>query len=214
MKTLMYSLVVILIISTNYVIASDISYDRITNKSIGVNVKHVFFYDDSLNKYGADSNFDIDSAMPVGINTNYFFNKNISIELSIDFLLIHNVNWTINGSDLLTDLLKINTNPINLTARYHFQFNKILYPYVGLGCSYNFNEIDSRLYEIDDSIGYNINIGSELICFNPRIAFVIEIKYFNLDAELTLSRPFAGFRPKYEVKLHGLSSSMGFNFYF
>jgi len=123
-------------------------------------------------------------------------------------LLNSDIDFRTSGLNI-NNLLEYESIPINLSTHYHFKINDYVYPYLGLGVSYYFNDLDNEYFNIDDSFGYNINTGIEIFDSSTKVSFNMEIQYINTNTDIDLNGSSL-----FEMKINGFVSSIGFNFYY
>jgi len=173
---------------------------------IGWSIRPIFI--DLQKETEGNIDYYFDDCKLFGVNILYFINSNISLDFNVSYLLNSDIDFRTSGLNV-NNLLEYESIPINLSTHYHFKINDYVYPYLGLGVSYYFNDLDNEYFNIDDSFGYNINTGIEILDSSTKVSFNMEIQYINTNTDIDL----IGYS-LFEMKINGFVSSIGFNFYY
>lgn len=217
MKRILTAFVVIsLTLFSSMVLASD-------SKRFGIGVRggFVFSGDDSVIDAtdGTRIDIDVDSSFSFGINTTYVMSDVLSMELSADYVLDRDTEFTTPGQSMRGG--EISTIPVLLTLRIHIPINSGFKPYIGGGVGWYFNSFDQDPLwtgvnpgvnvDLDDSFAWHANAGLELF-FTENVALNLDAKYIWSKPDLNMSGP--GYYQTYEMDLNGFLACMGIKFYF
>ncbi len=217
MKRILVAFVVVsLILFSSIVLASDGS-----RFGIGVRGGFVFSGDDSIIDAtdGTRIDIDVNSSFSFGINTTYVMSDVLSMELSADYVLDRDTEFTTPGQSMRGGA--ISTIPLLLTLRIHIPTNSGFRPYIGGGVGWYFNSFDQdplwtafnpgSNVDLDDSFAWLANAGLELF-FTENVALNLDAKYIWSRPDLNVAAP--GSYQTYEIDLDGFVVGMGIKFYF
>ncbi|MBW1701755.1 MAG: OmpW family protein [Deltaproteobacteria bacterium] len=217
MKRILVSFVVIsLTLFSSMVLASDSS-----RFGIGIRGGFVFSGDDSITDAtdGTMIDIDFDSSFMFGINTTYVMNDVLSMELSADYVLDRDMEFTMPGQSMKGG--EVSTIPLLWTLRIHIPTNSGFKPYIGGGVGWYFNGFDQDPVwtasnpgvnlDLDDGFAWHANAGVELF-FTENVALNLDAKYIWSTADLKVIAP--GSYQMYEIDLDGFVVGMGLKFYF
>jgi outer membrane protein len=217
MKRILVPFVVIsLILFSSIVLASEGS-----RFGIGVRGGFVFSVDDSTTDVtdGTRVDIDIDSSFSFGINTTYVMSDVLSMELSADYVLDRDTEFTTPGQSMRGG--EISTIPLLWTLRIHIPTNSGFKPYIGGGVGWYFNSFDQDPswtalnpgvnVDLDDSFAWHANAGLELF-FTENVALNLDAKYIWSKPDLNMAAP--GYYQTYEIDLDGFVVGVGLKIYF
>ncbi|MBW2358763.1 MAG: outer membrane beta-barrel protein [Deltaproteobacteria bacterium] len=174
---------------------------------IGIRGGFVFSGDDSITDAtdGTMIDIDFDSSFMFGINTTYVMNDVLSMELSADYVLDRDMEFTMPGQSMKGG--EVSTIPLLWTLRIHIPTNSGFKPYIGGGVGWYFNGFDQDPVWTASNPGVNLEL-----FFTENVALNLDAKYIWSTADLKVIAP--GSYQMYEIDLDGFVVGMGLKFYF
>jgi len=202
---------------------------------IGVRLGYLNYADDSYDAHGV--NVEIDDEIIFGANATYVINDYFSLELSLDHS--HDADVDLKALGLKGSAGDFSITPLLLTAQYRiptYATNSNFSPYIGAGFGYYFNDYDSNFndfanyplltidrdaVDVDDSIGWHVNLGADMFLDEARhMALNFDLKYYWTEADLEYDYDFTiGTSRHYgsgeeDIDLDGFIAAIGIKYYF
>ena len=186
---------------------------------LGARVSYVNYSDDDYTVYGVKVDVEPDESVMYGVNLTYFFDRDISLELSVDHT---ETNIDLNALGLSGDAGEVELIPVLLSLRMHLYTNTKVSPYLTIGGGYFFNDIaqnDSTIefiygpgaeIDVDNSLGYLLGGGIEYF-ISKKAAVNLDFKYIWTEVEAKVNVP--GFT-KVDFEINPFVIGLGIKYYF
>jgi len=190
MKTLFPTLV-LLIFTVSTINAQNDNYFDWSLRLSGLSVMPV----ESDGVEGRDLTMSNEFGFEIGLN--YFFNKNISTELSLGSSSHETIIQYDDWEQHRYSIGDVRIIPIDLNFQYHFDLNK-LKPYVGAGVNYTFFYVEEEMLaggvnggKFDNAFGFVLQGGIDY-AINDKWYINLDLKKLFLSTEMTTYHGWCG----------------------
>ncbi|MEN8126042.1 MAG: OmpW family outer membrane protein [Bacteroidota bacterium] len=235
MKTI-FTILIIFILSLSSIYAQNDDYSKLTLKISGLRI----FPDEDCDVENWD--LSISNEYAIGISLNYFFNKNLAVELSLSSSkhdVLNQYRGPVPYEELLSSLYytlppyisikDVKIIPATLNFQYHFYFNKFK-PYLGAGINYSFFDVKDKMLvggvyggKFDNAFGFVLQGGINYD-FNSKWFVNFDIKKMFLSTNMSVQYDscqgwicpanIAPIKITNEIDLNPLSIGMGIGYKF
>ena len=137
---------------------------------LGTRVSCINYSDDAYTVYGTKVDVEPDESVMYGVNLTYFFLRDLSLELSVDYT---ETDVELSALGLSGNAGEFESIPVILSLQTHLFTNTKVSPYLTIGVAYFFNDVDQNdstiefIYgpgaeiDVDNSLGFLLGGGIE-----------------------------------------------------
>ena len=214
-------IVVIFFVIVTFWFFSQISFaqDMEGKLGLGTRVSCVNYSDDAYTVYGVKVDVEADESVMYGVNLTYFFLRDLSLELSVDYT---ETDVELSALGLSGDAGEFESIPVILSLQTHLFTNTKVNPYLTIGVAYFFNDVDQNdstiefIYgpgaeiDVDNSLGFLLGGGIEFF-ISKKAAVNLDFKYIWTKVDAKVNVP--GFT-KVDYEIDPFVVGLGIKYYF
>ena len=223
-------IVVIFFVIVSFWFFSQISFaqDMERKLGLGARVSCVNYSDDAYTVYGVKVDVEPDESFMYGVNLTYFFLRDLSLELSVDYT---ETDVELSALGLSGDAGEFESIPVILSLQTHLFTNTKVSPYLTIGVAYFFNDVDQNdstiefivesIYgpgapgaeiDVDNSLGFLLGGGIEFF-ISKKVAVNLDFKYIWTKIDAKVNVP--GFtKAKVDYEIDPFVAGLGIKYYF
>jgi outer membrane protein W len=214
-------IVVIFFVIVTFWFFSQISFaqDMERKLGLGTRVSCINYSDDAYTVYGTKVDVEPDESVMYGVNLTYFFLRDLSLELSVDYT---ETDVELSALGLSGNAGEFESIPVILSLQTHLFTNTKVSPYLTIGVAYFFNDVDQNdstiefIYgpgaeiDVDNSLGFLLGGGIEFF-ISKRAAVNLDFKYIWTKVDAKVNVP--GFT-KVDYEIDPFVVGLGIKYYF
>ena len=211
-------IVVIFFVIVTFWFFSQISFaqDMERKLGLGTRVSCINYSDDA---YSTKVDVEPDESVMYGVNLTYFFLRDLSLELSVDYT---ETDVELSALGLSGNAGEFESIPVILSLQTHLFTNTKVSPYLTIGVAYFFNDVDQNdstiefIYgpgaeiDVDNSLGFLLGGGIEFF-ISKRAAVNLDFKYIWTKVDAKVNVP--GFT-KVDYEIDPFVVGLGIKYYF